>query len=181
MKQSQPLAKKGIGEEIAQIEAGEALRSTLKSMRLYRDKKSPYTKEGLRSMEKHDKGDSLGYISGVFIKKGWKENKRALSDLGNGMLEYDEYIVENKSIPIAISNLDIREDENKKEYEDIRFIPAKYCPFRYAEYNNEEGNVQIKCGGNRKVKVEDLGKPHVMEAVMIQKITAGERIVIKIG
>jgi len=90
----------GIGGELAQMEAEEPLRWALITFGLFLDKKTPYSKEGLRSIERGQTGQKLGYMSGIFVKGGWKENRKVLQDLGTGLFEYDEYVVENKSIPI---------------------------------------------------------------------------------
>jgi len=174
----------GIGGELAQIEAEEPLRHACTKFGVYIDKRSPYTKEGLRAVKGGEKGDKIGDISGIFIEGGWRNNKRTLQDLGTGLFEYDEYAVKNKCIPIETTNLDRGENTKKTEDEDeeIGFIPAKFCPFRYARFSSLEGNVEvrIKKGAKQKTKLKHLHKPQMMEVIILEKILPGHPITMKI-
>jgi len=168
----------GIGEELARMEAEEPLRSALVADRLYIDGRSPYTKEGLLSVEGGDEGNSLGFISGILLKGDWKENKQALEELGTGLFGFEEYIVKNKYIPIKQSCLITKEGE--EELKDLRIIPAKYSPFRYAQFRSGEGNARLRINRDKKIQKEQLQNHLVMEVIQTARIEADEAIVIDI-
>lgn len=95
------------------------------------------------------------------------------------MFEFDEYTVKNKSIQVEITRIQNREEE----WDNIKFVPAKYCPFRYAQHGTAGGNVQLKIKQKkgRKMEMKDLHKAYVMEVTVVKKISPGQPIVIHIG
>jgi len=137
--------KSGLGLKMARTDPEEILRVALSNEGLWLDDTNTFTKKGLRTATRLDKGHYLGHMTGIIIKGGWRENREAFESLGNGLFEFDEATVNDKRICITKYIKDDPEDMDliNEADEDIYLIPAKYSPFRYAKFVDFGGNVRI--------------------------------------
>jgi len=151
-----------IGRTLMCMNAGESLRCALTQNRLYMDNSSPYTKEGLRMGHNGDKGDKLGTTFGIVINGGWEENRKVLKELGRGLFENDEYVVDNVDL----------------ELDDLKFIPSKFCPYRYATFRKTGGNARIRINEGKGIRRKELYQHQKYEVILIEKAIIGEAIII---
>jgi len=171
--------RKATGRLLAPMEAGEILRVAASRLRLYMDSNSQYTKDGLRTLYRGMKGHVIGTLFGVVINGGWKENKKELQGLGNGLFEFDEYVTEEKYFPL--NKVFRARNAVDQELDDLRFIPSKFCPFRYAKFTKKGGNTYIRVNGDAKILKKDIHLYQNYEVVQTKIINKDDAIVINVS
>jgi len=153
---------------LARMNEGEYLRNALSRNGLFLDGESPYSNEGLRVMKGGGPGRVLGFMFGIVINGTWEDNRQILQSLGNGLFEYDEQAVKEKSI--SLRNVFVIKNTIDHELYDLKFIPAKFCPFRYARFTKTGGNTRVKINGVGRIGRKDLYIHKKYEVILTAEI-----------
>jgi len=165
-----------MGRTLAYMNEGELLRKALSRNGMFLDNESPYTKEGLCILKDGAGGRVMGKMFGIVINGTWNDNREILQSLGNGLFEYDEHAVKEKSI--SLRSAFVIKEPIDHEMDDLKFIPSKFCPFRYARFTKTGGNACIKINDVGQIRRRELHRHQNYEVVLVTEVCAGDTLII---